>query len=229
MRRGTVRSERGQIFLITALTLPVLLAMAAIVVDLGNLYYQKRTLRGAADAAALAAAQDLNKPGCAGGSCITRSYGQVRQRECRHAFARPIWTRATPDGSIPAGKPGCFVYPYNTPRPGRGEAGEARSDRLRTNLRGPERRRRSAISGKGYGRRAASVQLRGLQPRQMRRGRQRREPYPADQARRHAGGHRRDLHRFVQRRRRLRHLRYRRQDHLARHLSGRRLGDPRQR
>lgn len=64
MWKDRLRSETGQIFVLFALTLPVLLGIAAVVVDVGNLYFQKRTLRGAADAAALSAAQDLVNRTC---------------------------------------------------------------------------------------------------------------------------------------------------------------------
>jgi hypothetical protein len=51
--------ERGQAFVLTALTLVVLCGMSALVLDVGSWYRQKRQLQGTADAAALAGAQVL--------------------------------------------------------------------------------------------------------------------------------------------------------------------------
>jgi Flp pilus assembly protein TadG len=54
-------SERGQAIVLMALSLVVILGMAALVVDVGNWYHTKRRLQGTADAAALAGAQLLPK------------------------------------------------------------------------------------------------------------------------------------------------------------------------
>jgi Flp pilus assembly protein TadG len=51
--------ERGAVLPIVAITLPVLLAMAAIVIDLGHLYQVRSQLQATADAAALAGAAML--------------------------------------------------------------------------------------------------------------------------------------------------------------------------
>ncbi|CZQ80916.1 Hypothetical protein Tpal_134 [Trichococcus palustris] len=53
------KEEQGQALIMVALMLTVLLGFAALVVDVGNLYVQKSQLQNAADAAALAGAQDL--------------------------------------------------------------------------------------------------------------------------------------------------------------------------
>ncbi len=57
MRRG--RRERGQILPIVALALVALLGISAFAIDVGYAFYAKRQLQSAADAAALAGAQDL--------------------------------------------------------------------------------------------------------------------------------------------------------------------------
>ena len=54
-----LRCESGQTLVMVTLTLPVLLGVSALVIDIGNMYVQKRTLQTAADSAAIAAAQDL--------------------------------------------------------------------------------------------------------------------------------------------------------------------------
>ena len=47
------RNERGQAFVITALSLVVLVGMSALVLDVGSWFREKRQLQLAADAAAL--------------------------------------------------------------------------------------------------------------------------------------------------------------------------------
>src|SRR5438067_6069672 len=53
------RSERGQVIMLAALVLPLLLGMAALAVDVGGYSAHRRDLQNAADAIALAAARDL--------------------------------------------------------------------------------------------------------------------------------------------------------------------------
>jgi hypothetical protein len=53
------KNESGQAIVLMALSLVVIMGMAALVVDVGNWYHTKRRLQGTADAAALAGAQLL--------------------------------------------------------------------------------------------------------------------------------------------------------------------------
>ena len=53
------KEEHGQALIMVVLLLTALLGFAALVVDVGNLYLVKSQLQNAADAAALAGAQDL--------------------------------------------------------------------------------------------------------------------------------------------------------------------------
>ena len=64
IRLGTPRRARegGQVLVFAALLLPILLAMAGMAVDVGSYADDKRTLQNAADAIALAAAQNLCTP-----------------------------------------------------------------------------------------------------------------------------------------------------------------------
>ena len=55
----TRKRERGQILMLAALLLPVLLGMAGMAVDIGSYASDRRALQNAADAVALAAAQEL--------------------------------------------------------------------------------------------------------------------------------------------------------------------------
>jgi len=54
--RRTLRQERGQVVVLFALLLPILLALGAVVMDVGNWYVLKRHLQTQVDAAALAGA-----------------------------------------------------------------------------------------------------------------------------------------------------------------------------
>ncbi len=53
------RDESGQVLVFVAVILTVLVGMAALVVDVGSWYQAQRHLQTAADAAALAGAQEL--------------------------------------------------------------------------------------------------------------------------------------------------------------------------
>ena len=55
-----LRNRQGQALVLTAITLPVLLGMAAMAIDVGYLYLAKSQLQAAADQGALAGAYDLN-------------------------------------------------------------------------------------------------------------------------------------------------------------------------
>jgi hypothetical protein len=56
---STARNERGQAVVLTVLAMVVLLGMAALVLDVGAWFHEKRQLQATADAAALAGAQAL--------------------------------------------------------------------------------------------------------------------------------------------------------------------------
>ena len=68
------KNERGQALVLTVLSLVVLLGMAALVLDVGAWFHQKRHLQATADAAALAGAQLLpDDP--SGASSLAVTYG----------------------------------------------------------------------------------------------------------------------------------------------------------
>lgn len=64
-----LRNEEGQVLILTALSITVLLLLLALAVDAGQLYYTQRQLQTAADAAALAGALEASQ--CAGTSNCT--------------------------------------------------------------------------------------------------------------------------------------------------------------
>ncbi len=55
-------AEGGQAIVLVVISLVVLLGMAALVIDIGYVYYTHRSLQASADAAALAGAQELPDP-----------------------------------------------------------------------------------------------------------------------------------------------------------------------
>jgi len=59
MTFARLKSERGQAFVLAAVAMVMLLGMAALVLDVGNWFRDKRRLQGTVDAAALAGAQQL--------------------------------------------------------------------------------------------------------------------------------------------------------------------------
>jgi hypothetical protein len=62
--------QRGQVLLITALLLPVLLAMAGMAIDIGTYSAHRRSLQNAADGAALAGGQELPDASAATASAL---------------------------------------------------------------------------------------------------------------------------------------------------------------
>lgn len=92
-----------------ALVLPVLLGMAAIVVDIGNVYGQKRSLQKASDAASLAAAHGLNADGtpCAG-ACVTNV------RTVAESYLNKNGIPITLHACVGASDTNCYVTPYKS-------------------------------------------------------------------------------------------------------------------
>ncbi len=76
--RGRGRSERGQVLVMFAASLTILLGFSALVTDLGMLWAVQQRDRGMADAAALAGAQEMQAVG-------TRSINTAARGEARHA------------------------------------------------------------------------------------------------------------------------------------------------
>jgi len=98
-RRGK-RREAGQVVVLVALLLPVLLGMAAMVVDLGNVFVERRTLQKAADAAALAAAMDPSHTPAVAPSYTAANGGPSALQPC------------PPSGEPAGGSGGCYTWPY---------------------------------------------------------------------------------------------------------------------
>jgi hypothetical protein len=93
--------ERGQTLPLLALVLVIMLGSAAIVVDLGRAYVVQRGLQSSADAAALAAAQELPDPGDA--VAVAEAYGGEAGAKNHRTEFPPVTTTATTE--CRAGKP----------------------------------------------------------------------------------------------------------------------------
>jgi len=71
---GRLRHEAGQTIVLFAILLPLFLGLGAIAVDVGYWYVVKKTAQDAADAAALAAARELQD--CAAAELVGHDYGE---------------------------------------------------------------------------------------------------------------------------------------------------------
>jgi Putative Flp pilus-assembly TadE/G-like len=92
------RDESGQVLVLAAMTLAVLLGMAALTIDVGFAYYTQRSLQASADAAALAGAQEMPVGGDAEG--VARNYsaspGGKNSRENVPGVVTDVETKCTP-------------------------------------------------------------------------------------------------------------------------------------
>jgi len=76
---GILKERRGQVVILAALMMTALAGMSALVLDVGTLMLTKSQLQTAADAAALAGANDLNNNGSAAtASSSATSYSQMK-------------------------------------------------------------------------------------------------------------------------------------------------------
>jgi hypothetical protein len=106
--RIRLRDEHGQSLVLFAAALPMLLSAAALVVDGSHLFVNKRSLQNAADAAALAAAQDLGGATC--GSPCANTTGKYAGLNNSNPSSPP--TSQTPLPACTAGSTNCYTNPY---------------------------------------------------------------------------------------------------------------------
>lgn len=109
------RNEAGQVLILFALALPVLLGLSAVVIDLGNLYVQKRTFQTSADAAAIAAAQDLanGDTASATGAACTATCVSVLAGKYTGANGGASSTAALVSCASST-TANCYTWPYNS-------------------------------------------------------------------------------------------------------------------
>src|SRR5262245_9881679 len=86
-------SQSGQVIVMFAICLVIVLGMAALVVDVGYAYYVKRQLQASADAAALAGAQSLPDPATASATAFAYGGGDGGKNE--NATVPPVTTKVT--------------------------------------------------------------------------------------------------------------------------------------
>jgi putative Flp pilus-assembly TadE/G-like protein len=110
-----MRSDRGQTIVLLLVLLPVLILVAGMVIDGGNAFAQKRKVQSAADAAALAAAQELMP--ALGGTCDAACMSAVRAAVGAKAgeYSAENGGSATLEdcGGDPA-KTNCYSWPYGS-------------------------------------------------------------------------------------------------------------------
>lgn len=105
------RDESGQTLAFVALALPVLLLVASLLVDVGGLFLEKRSLQNRADAAALAAAPFLDEDGYCVGQCLVVLNDYNKKNKDRDAADPPPLTPCTE-----ASPWNCYVAPHNGSR-----------------------------------------------------------------------------------------------------------------
>jgi Flp pilus assembly protein TadG len=88
--RDSAADERGAVLVIFVLFLPVLLLFAAFVLDVGHAFQLRRHLQSAADAAALAAAQEL--PNTASAQAVANAYSASAGGENENANLPDVTT-----------------------------------------------------------------------------------------------------------------------------------------
>lgn len=107
-----------------ALMLGAILVMTALVVDGGNLFQKRQSLQNAADASALAAAQQLADPtgSCQGSASVAGCAGvYAGLNGAKNADGITTTTQLPTCGASvtetkpPPDPPGCYVYPYTPP------------------------------------------------------------------------------------------------------------------
>jgi Putative Flp pilus-assembly TadE/G-like len=102
-----IRSESGQVLIFVILILIVLIGMAAVVIDVGSMYRAQRHAQTAADAAALAGAQELPlDPPLA--ESVARDYGKENYSAAAFHFPEPP-NDYTIDVKATGEMPGIFI------------------------------------------------------------------------------------------------------------------------
>ncbi len=102
MRRITRSTERGQALVLVAFALVILIGFIGLAVDGGRLFWERRTLQNAVDAAALAASDNYQDSQSLSASlqAAAREYA-ANERIYTSASASPSWTSATSDVTWP--------------------------------------------------------------------------------------------------------------------------------
>jgi Flp pilus assembly protein TadG len=101
--RGRLAEERGAAAVIVALLLVPMLGFTAIAVDIGAVYAERARLQVAADAAALAVAQDCARGSC--GNMLATATALVAANDAGVSTAPPVLSQAPTRVTVTGGKP----------------------------------------------------------------------------------------------------------------------------
>jgi Putative Flp pilus-assembly TadE/G-like len=111
---GELRRPDGQALILTALIMPLLFGMAALCVDASSLFVQKRSIQNAADAAALAAGDELgpaSDPSCqASMSCLANIDAKVAAAVGMYSSRNS--GQSTVGKCVVATDTDCYTWPY---------------------------------------------------------------------------------------------------------------------
>ena len=106
MRRLTPRDDDGATLVLVAMCMTVILGMAALVIDVGAVVQERRTLQNGADAAAMAVALDCGRGSCdpsgSNATATALTYGQANDRDGRSSVTDVCGTLAPLAGCSPA-------------------------------------------------------------------------------------------------------------------------------
>lgn len=106
MRRLKIRNEEGTVLVLVAVCMTVILGMAALVIDVGAVVQERRTLQNGADAAAMAVALDCGRGSCdpsgSNATATALTYGQANDRDGRSSVTNVCGTLAPLAGCSPA-------------------------------------------------------------------------------------------------------------------------------
>ena len=120
LRRTRLDREDGQVIPMMAIGLVAMLLMTAVVVDGGNLFQARQSLQNAADAAAIAAAQEIADPTT---PCVANAGDPIGACAGDYAGLNGVGdgsalgpcAATVTDTKPPPNPPGCYVYPYTPP------------------------------------------------------------------------------------------------------------------
>src|SRR5947208_15452335 len=131
--------ERGQALILTVIAMPLFLAIIALVTDGSNLMVKRRSNQNAADAVALAIAQDIDQAAqlCnKGKGCLVDGRDYLIANGIDTSSLNPAWHQCSdPDPANPTDT-NCFAYPYiKSTDPGNRRYGQVEV-RLKTSVGG---------------------------------------------------------------------------------------------
>jgi len=115
VQRRSLRDQTSQAIILVALTLPFLFGIVALVVDSSTLMAQRRAVQNAADAAALAAAQELPLSGTCDGPPSNAASCQGRVLTAANHYSHDVnGGPAVDHACVGSSDTNCFTNPYKS-------------------------------------------------------------------------------------------------------------------